>query len=126
MTVRRIGFFRELPHGDENGPSIHDARGRLAAADQAVVARYLSDGTAVAATGGLAAVDVLAGDGRTTGAVELLTDGHWVWPSDLAYYAEHYAVDLPAEFLAQVRANDWQCPEVDEETADAVVKELIG
>jgi hypothetical protein len=125
MTVRRIGFFRELPHGDEDGRSIHDARGRLAAADRAV-ARYLAGGTAVAATGGLAAVDVLAGDGRTIGAVELLTDGHWVWPGDLAYYVEHYAVDLPAEFLARARANDWQCPEVDEETTDAVVTELIG
>jgi hypothetical protein len=125
MTVRRIGFFRELPHGDEHGRSIHDARGGLAATDRAV-AGYLAGGTAVAATGGLAAVDVLAGDGRTTGAVELLTDGHWVWPSDLAYYVEHYAVDVPAEFLVHARAHGWQCPRVDDETADAVVEELIG
>jgi hypothetical protein len=124
MTVRRIGFPGTSARR-QDGRSIHDARGRLAAADRAV-ARYLAGGTAVATAGGLAAVDVLAGDGRTIGAVELLTDGHWVWPGDLAYYVEHDAVDLPAEFLARARANDWQCPEVDEETTDSVVTELIG
>jgi hypothetical protein len=40
-----------------------------------------------------------------------LTDGHWIWPEGLYIYIDKYNVELPAEFLAHVKKNDYKIQE---------------
>ena len=40
----------------------------------------------------------------------VLTDGIWVWPSELAYYVEVYNLQLPEEFISDIRSRDWVVP----------------
>jgi len=36
----------------------------------------------------------------------LLTDGHWTWRNDLAYYVENYRIGLPDEFIQHALRSD--------------------
>jgi hypothetical protein len=104
-----LGFFRELVHGDDDGPSLMEARRSTPARDQEQVARYLESGNTVAATGVLVD-DVLDPDRTDIAPLELVTDGVWVWPRDLAYYVRRYNVSLPDDFLTDIRERAWQPP----------------
>jgi hypothetical protein len=107
--IRRLGFFRELGHGDEDGPSLVEARQTAPTMDQDHMAQYLDAGRTVAATGVL--VDDVFDPGITGVApLELVTDGAWVWPRDLAYYVRQYNVSLPEDFVSHVRKRAWQPP----------------
>ena len=101
MARKRVGFFRELPHGDPDGPSLHDARRESAAEDEAAILGYLARGAVHALSPG-PVWDVLDESGPV-GTASLLTDGEWVWPEDLAHYVEKYHVRLPAEFVARAK-----------------------
>jgi hypothetical protein len=81
--IRRLGFFRELGHGDEDGPSLVEARQTAPTMDQDHMAQYLDAGRTVAATGVL--VDDVFDPGITGVApLELVTDGpgygRGIWP----------------------------------------------
>ena len=120
MTLLRAGFFRELHHGDAMGPSIGDARHALAAKAARDVATYLKGGSVLAATG-QTTTDFFDAT-KTAGPLEVRTDGRWLWPADLAYYVERYAVDLPTEFLAWMSSNAWQCRVLSQEELLAAVQ----
>lgn len=105
MTLRRVGFFRELRHGFPDGPSLHACkRGDWNGAGQAV--SYLRKGNVVAATGSLAD-DVLDPKKTRVAPLAVLSDGIWVWPADLAYYVETYACELPPDFVNHMREQGW-------------------
>jgi hypothetical protein len=53
-----------------------------------------------------------------------LTDGTWIWPSDLAYYVRTYHVVLPDEFLEHMAARDWVVPEIGDAELDAICEQL--
>jgi hypothetical protein len=109
MSVRRAGFFRELRHGDPGGPSLVESSRREPPADKESVVRYLEGGHTVAATGVL--VDDALDSSRTAVApLELVTDGAWIWPRDLAYYVRRYNVSLPDDFVTDMRRRSWQPP----------------
>jgi hypothetical protein len=121
--TRRLGFFRELDHGDEDGPSLAEARQTAPARDQDQVARYLDAGRTVAATGVL--VDDVLDPGNTAVApLELVTDGAWVWPRDLAYYVRQYNVSLPEDFVSDVRKRAWQPPALTDAELAAVAERM--
>jgi len=49
-----------------------------------------------------------------------LTDGRWVWPSDLGHYVREHGITLPSDFVEHVRSHpaplsksDWDSHEVD-------------
>ena len=42
------------------------------------------------------------------GGLSLMTDGDWLWYSDLAHYVERYHVRLDARFVEHARRRDWQ------------------
>jgi hypothetical protein len=44
------------------------------------------------------------------GSPNILTDGLYAWPEDLAYYVEHYNVCLPEEFQQTAIRNNWEVP----------------
>jgi hypothetical protein len=112
-TLRRVGFFRELAHGDPDGPSVREVAERGAYDDQAALLRYLRGGTLLVATPGVVD-DVLADSPMVIGPPHLYTDGVYVWPADLPYYVEHYRVALPAGFLDAVAARGYRPPAEDE------------
>ncbi|WP_285639504.1 hypothetical protein [Lentzea sp. NBRC 102530] len=57
-------------------------------------------------------VDVLSEERVEIGRLATLTDGTWLWPTDLAHYVRRYNVSVPAEFVAHAAALGWEPPEV--------------
>jgi hypothetical protein len=100
MSLREVGFFRELEHGRPDGPSLSDRVG--ACADTEALERYLRSGIHFIATAGSVTEDVLDPEHPTIGRLGLLTDGVWVWPSDLAHYVAVHGVDPGEAFRAHV------------------------
>jgi hypothetical protein len=52
------------------------------------------------------------------GTLEILTDGTFAWPSDLAYYIERHHARPPAALLEHARANGFAMPQVDVSTVE--------
>lgn len=110
ITVIPVGYFRELKHGMESGPSILEATQRGAyGSEKALLVSYLNGGTIFVASPGIG-TDVLDADAALSGPIHSLTDGQWMWPADLSYYVEKYNVALPLEFLADLRRKSWTNP----------------
>lgn len=110
--VSFVGDFRELEQGDPDGPSLVSAVGAEASANARELVEYLRSGALLAATATLVH-DVLSPDNAPIGGLHLLTDGQWLWYSDLAHYVEHYNVALEPQFIAHAHANGWVVPQVD-------------
>lgn len=123
IPLLRAGFFRELPHGDRSGPSLREANGRLGHEARDVVS-YLRGGGVVATTGQVA-TDWFDAN-QKSGPLEVRTDGRWAWPGDLAFYVERYAVELPAEFVAWMLANDWKCRQLSDDELLEVESRLFA
>jgi hypothetical protein len=108
--LRKAGFFRELRHGDRDGPSLADATADGGgSAEHTNAAAYLQRG-AVLATTGMHVDDVLDPSNREIAELAILTDGTWVWPGDLAYYVHRYGATLPDEFVRHMESQDWLPP----------------
>lgn len=104
----RVGFFREMRHGDASDPSLSEARASEPGTHQDAIAAYLKAGQVFIATPGIAK-DVI--DGKTViGSPSYLTDGVYVWPGDAAYYVRTYNVRLPTAFLEHAMANGFKVP----------------
>lgn len=108
MRLHRAGFFRELRHGDLSGPSLEDDKDQLPIDKRKDAARYLRAGACLAVTG-QNTMDWFA-PLHVAGPLAVYTDGVWVWPGDLAYYVERYGVAVPAEMLAWMEAQAFECP----------------
>jgi hypothetical protein len=52
------------------------------------------------------------------GTLEILTDGTYAWPSDLAHYIERHHAAAPVALLEHARANDFLMPAVDVSTVE--------
>lgn len=124
MRLKRAGLFSELAHGDRGGPSLREARGLLPPELKAPAAGYLAGG-AVLATSGVLVRDWFT-EAPGIAIQELQTDGEWVWSRDLAHYVQVHAVDLPQEFLARMKGQGWQCPEISEEQLIALADAYLA
>jgi hypothetical protein len=109
-TLRPLGFFRELRHGSDDGPSLRACVSDTAQEDEDKVGEYLQQGAVLVSSFGVAE-DVLDSSVGLVCSPDILTDGIWAWPADLAYYVRKYHVSLPGEFIAHVRQNEWRVPE---------------
>jgi hypothetical protein len=109
MPLKPVGFFRELRHGDPDGPVLRDAVRDGPAGDEQQVVAYLKDAPVLVASPGLVD-DVLDGSRRRVAALHIRTDGVWMWPSDLPYYVETYHVQVPGEFVRHMRRQAWKPP----------------
>ena len=119
MELRKVGFYRELGHGDRDGPSLLDQCGDLDAALSIELSRYLSAGEVIVASAG-AFEDVLAPEKGRLDALGYMTDGEWVWPTDLQYYVRNYRVGLPSEFVNHVIKENWRMRSFTEEEIDRI------
>lgn len=110
VVLKVVGFFRELPHGLANEPSLKNAIRDTAGEHEEDVVRYLESGVVFIASPGIVR-DVLNERGPI-GSGTVHTDGVWAWPDDLAYYVSHYHVALPKDFVAHAERNHWKAPEI--------------
>jgi hypothetical protein len=105
----RVGFFREMAHGDPGDPSLAAERAGAPRPHQAELADYLAAGHLYIGTPGIAK-DAL--DGKTMiGSPDYLTDGTYVWPGDAEYYVRKYNVRLADDFVAHAAARGFVMPE---------------
>jgi hypothetical protein len=124
MTVENVGFFREFPHGDPQGPSLRESMGKGDVEARDGVAGYLANGSLLATTGEHVS-DVLKDEKVDAGLLAIQTDGRWVWPADLAYYVREYNVQLPVHFVDWARAAAWTPPQLSSEELVQVEKSLF-
>lgn len=106
----KLGFFRELEHGDTSGASLGESRADTSSPDEDRVATYLDAGHLYMASPKMVE-DWLADDPDVMiGPAHILTDGTYVWPADLPYYLRKYHVCLPKHFLMHLARNNFQIP----------------
>ncbi|MEV6384336.1 hypothetical protein AB0M31_33580 [Streptomyces sp. NPDC051773] len=120
-----VGGFRELEYGSPDGPSIRAAARSAPSESEGDLVRYLRAGATLIATPS-AVPDVLGEPGAFIGGLHLLTDGRWLWYSDLAHYVDRYHVELDPAFIEHARSNNWTVPQVSDERLDTMVTSLIG
>ncbi|BEU70315.1 hypothetical protein ACI2S3_24955 [Ralstonia nicotianae] len=112
MKLIGVGFFKELPYGSELGGSLVECTQKFSGRFQTEVLSYLKSGVSFVVAPGLSR-DVLSSELEIIGPLALLTDGKFLWPSDLAYYVERHRVELPQEFLEYMAMNSWKVSAVD-------------
>ncbi len=113
MKLKRVGFFRELKHGDELGASLKESVRDIPLEDEKKFVEYLESGIAFCVTAGLVS-DVLDGSKGIISNLEILTDGSWAWPSDLSYYVKVYHIELDKCFIEHIRKNEWIMPSIED------------
>lgn len=105
MKSRRQGFYREMPHGNEDDPSIllyiRDKSDK-----EERIYQYLNEGIVLVSCGGIVK-DVVNPDNGIAGCPDILTDGVWMWPGDLAYYVKKYHLELGKEFVQGMEDSGW-------------------
>lgn len=112
MRLTSVGFFKDLPYGNESENRLADSVSKFSGEGYAEAISYLKSGVPFVVAPGLSK-DRISGKFEIIGPLILLTDGKYVWPSDLAYYLERYRVELPNDFLCHMRDNNWKIPPVD-------------
>ena len=112
MSIYKYGFFAELAHGDPNGESLAAICGaaNYDSTEKDQIVRYLEEGRLYIACPGTA-VDVLTTDEKPIGSPNILTDGEWIWPQDLAYYVARYDISVPERMMESMRRNKWTVPD---------------
>lgn len=109
MQVRHVGFFSDLPHGIPSEPTLRSAIGGDPFDDEVKLIEYLVNGALFIASPGIVR-DILSEQAPVIGSADILTDGVWVWPRDLAYYVRQYQVRLPNDFVEHARTHHWMIP----------------
>ncbi|WP_155520924.1 hypothetical protein [Ralstonia solanacearum] len=112
MKLISVGFFKDLLYGYESSDSLESSRSTFVGSDMEEVLAYLRSGTPFVVAPGISRDYMFAGR-EIIGALALLTDGKFIWTSDLAYYVEKYRVGIPLELLMNMRMNGWKVPSVD-------------
>lgn len=108
MLLKRQGYYKEMPHGDETDPSIMDSINRTIT-EKEKICNYLENGEVLAACSRIV-TDIITPEKGIIGAPDDMTDGVYLWPADLAYYVNEYNLKLPDEFIAHMKNNNWTVP----------------
>jgi len=106
MKLKRIGYYKEMPHGDDTDPSIMDCIQKKVE-HKNEICRYLQSGYTLAACGSVV-MDVISPEKGIIGSPDDVTDGTWMWPADLVYYIQNNNLELPKEFIATMKENNWE------------------
>jgi hypothetical protein len=109
---RWFGFWREFGKSYENCPSWNEFS-VTAYESKAILAEldYLKSGTRVCVRCIHFDVDTRQSS-EASRSLELLTDGVWLWPTNLVQFITEYGVCLPEEFKAHMASRNYQCAEV--------------
>jgi len=104
--------FRELSYNSDDSqtlPSLKDYVADLAQDHEEDIARYLEIAPSYSAVGKIVG-DVLDPSAKAVLFPGSLTDGYYVWPSELAYYVRKYHVRVPQGLIERMKALNWQPP----------------
>jgi hypothetical protein len=112
MKLLKVGFFKEFSYSPKNEASILESKDKLDIMLAPLVAAYLNSGVVVVVAPQVT-TDIFSATLKPIGTLAYLTDGIWVWPSDLGYYVNCYNVNLPQAFLDHMRSSKWQVATVD-------------
>ncbi|WP_157982559.1 hypothetical protein [Nocardiopsis sp. FIRDI 009] len=125
MRAEKVGFFRELSRGDGGGENLksHASKGDESRKEQ--IAEYLDRGSVVAAATRVL-FDVLDEECPAICSLSVLTDGVWLWPSDLSYYVRECNVRLPGRFVRHAEATGWVPMIPGEEELDEIEEDFMG
>lgn len=121
MKLKKVGFFRELRHGDENGPSLKTCIRSEPQEDEAKIINYLKSGICFISCSGITQ-DVLDPSSEFRIPPHILTDGVWAWPQDIVYYVQKYHAQLPSIFVDHMKSNNWTV--ISENKMDLLTLEL--
>jgi hypothetical protein len=121
-SLRKVGFFRDLPHGNVEGPPLQESLQPSPGPFDREAAAYLRAG-AVLAVATEEVFDVFD-PGVNLGALTVRTDGIWVWPGELAHYVEKYHCALPDQFVDHMRARAWTPPSKDAIDFPSILKDV--
>jgi len=109
-TLKRIGNFYELGYdADLDAPRLSEARGKRSPMYKEQTVRYLSSGKIFVFSPGYEK-DVFDPT-KLAGTCSILTDGIYMWQKQIAYYVEHYDIELPLDFEAHMRSSNWTISE---------------
>ncbi|MFJ8871342.1 hypothetical protein ACIRD6_37045 [Streptomyces sp. NPDC102473] len=111
---RFLGEFRELEHGNPDGPSLPAVVRSEGDPHEQDLVRYLRAGSVIAATGS-AVYDFLSPTNEFIDGLRLLTDGEWFWYTDLAHYVERYHVPVTDRFVHHARLRGWLPPQLNQD-----------
>ncbi len=111
-TMKRVGFFKELADGDKNETFIKEIIGQNTLDKEPEIINYLNNGKFLCITPGVVC-DVLDESKGVIGSLEILTDGEWIWPSDLSNYLQNYHIKLDEQLIDHIKKNNWKVPDVD-------------
>ncbi|MET9887421.1 hypothetical protein ABZZ20_30645 [Streptomyces sp. NPDC006430] len=103
---RFLGDFKELRHGNPDGPSLIAAARSEGDPHETDLVRHLRAGSVIAASGS-AVYDFLSPTNQLIDGLHLLTDGEWFWYTDLAHYVERYHVAVDGRFVDHARLRGW-------------------
>lgn len=106
MKLKRQGFYKEMPHGKSGDPSIFEFIQNKESINEEKIVSYLKQGIVLVSCGGVVN-DIINPDDGIAGCPNMMTDGTWVWPGDLAYYVKKYHIQLEAEFIKTMQKNKW-------------------
>ena len=120
MELMRQGYFREMPHGDENDPSIVSFINKADKDEIENICAYLESGVPLVTCCGVS-TDVIKPENGIAGTPTMYTDGKWVWPGDLSYYVRNYLLAFDPAFIADMRMKGWQ---VDLQESDLDVQNI--
>jgi hypothetical protein len=110
--LKKVGFFRELRHGDSDGPLLKEAISKDRSENIEKILNYLHNGHFFIMAPSVV-TDVLSDEKKEIGILAIQTDGVWAWPSDLTYYADKYGVSLPDEFIKLMANRGWAVGSID-------------
>ena len=122
VMIKRLGFFRELPYGDLDGPSLHEHISATPHPDEPAILSYLENGIKMPFCNRLLQ-DVLddSVDFFAEGPL-MISDGEWAWFSDLSYYVRKYHVRLPDAFIQYAVHQGWHIPKITVEKCDKLTE----
>ncbi len=127
-ALKRVGFFREvrerLREDASALPSLHDAVRPTGHPDEGCIVTYLREGVCLLACGGVMP-DVLTPSDHVRTSPDYLTDGVWLWPSELAHYVASHHVAVPGDFVADMRRNGWVVPGLSRAAQAAMADEVV-
>lgn len=103
-TLIRVGFFREMHHGRPDDASIADEPSVPPGPKHEQIIAYLQAGHQISSA------DRPDTERDSTSQDALLTDGRFVWSSELAGYMQTHHIDIPAEFRDHMAALSFQVP----------------
>lgn len=121
MILKRQGYYREMPHGEETDPSIMEFI-NMNMENKDKICKYLNSGYVLAACGSVVN-DIICPEKGVIGPPDDVTDGKWIWPADLAYYVENYNLKLQDEFIDYMSENSWCIPKdiaIDEDNIEVI------